>query len=211
MTKELSLKVRRILFLKLFKRAQKKYGRSKKRLAGEGWDTSWKLLVATILSAQSRDEMTILIAKRLFVNYPNLKKLACASVSGIEQSLKGMNYYKTKARNVKGTAQGLLKDFCGRVPDEIDELVKLPGVGRKTANLIITELYDKDGICVDTHVHRIANVLGLVHTKTRDKTEEALKEVAPRSYWKKINRIFVLWGKEVPGRDADRLLRKLER
>ena len=86
----------------------------------------------------------------------------------------------------------------------------MPGVGRKTANLIIVEIHNKDGLCVDTHVHRLSNVLNLVKTKTPHETEFALKEIAPKKYWSKINRIFVLWGKDAPGRDKSKLLKKLE-
>ena len=104
----------------------------------------------------------------------------------------------------------LIKNFNSKVPDTIEELVTLPGVGRKTANLIITEVHNKDGICVDTHVHRISNVLGIVKTKTPDTTELVLQKVAPTKYWSEINRIFVLWGKEVPGKDKNKLLAKLK-
>ena len=104
----------------------------------------------------------------------------------------------------------MIDNFDGKTPDNIDELLKIPGVGRKTANLIITEVHNKDGICVDTHVHRISNVLGLVKTKTPHQTEEELKKIAPREYWSRINRIFVLWGKDVSGRDKRKLMEKIE-
>ena len=92
----------------------------------------------------------------------------------------------------------------------IEELVELPGVGRKTANLVIAEVHDGDGICIDTHVHRISNVLGLVKTKNPTETEFALMKIAPRTYWSRINRLFVLWGKSVGGRDRKKLLAALE-
>jgi endonuclease III len=197
-------------FIRIFKKVEGKYGKSEKRLAGEGWGVIWKTLIVTIMSAQSRDETTIPIAERLFRKYGTLEKIARASVGSLERELKGMNYFKTKARNIKGTAKMLISDFHGEVPDSIEELVKLPGVGRKTANLVLTEEFGKDGIVVDTHVHRISNVFGFVNTKSPNETELALKKIAPKKYWSRINRAFVLWGKQVPGRDRDRFLRKLE-
>ena len=104
----------------------------------------------------------------------------------------------------------LLEDYGGKVPDNIDELVKLKGVGRKTANLVLAVVHKQDSITVDTHVHRLSNVLGLVDTRNRSKTEDELKKIAPKKYWSRINRIFVLWGKDVPGRDKEKLLKKLE-
>lgn len=197
-------------FLSVFRKAEKKYGNSTKRLTGEGWDSDWKLLIATILSAQSRDETTIPIAENLFRRYDSLRKLARARYGDVLKVLNSMNYNRTKARNVIAAAKMLLDEFDGRVPDKIEELVKLPGVGRKTANLVLTEFHKKNGITVDTHVHRIANVFGFVNTKTPNKTEEELKKVAPQKYWSRINRLFVLWGKECPGKDREKLLKKLE-
>ena len=103
----------------------------------------------------------------------------------------------------------LISNFNGKIPDNIEDLTTLPGVGRKTANLVLTEIHSKNAICVDTHVHRLSNVLGLVKTKNPHETEQAMQKIAPKSYWSKINRIFVLWGKDVPGRDKKRLLAKL--
>lgn len=197
-------------FLQVFEKAEKKYRKYEKRLAGEGWGADWKTIVATIMSAQSRDDTTIRIAEDLFRKYGTLKKLAEAKYSDVLRIFKSLNYNKTKARNVISAAKFILSEFHGKVPDDIDELVKIPGVGRKTANLIIIECHNKDGICVDTHVHRIANVFGFVKTKNPTETEFALMKIVPKNYWSRINRIFVLWGKDVPGRDKERFLRKLE-
>jgi len=197
-------------FINIFKKAEKKYGKYEKRLAGESWGSAWKTLVATIMSAQSRDETTIPIAENLFRKYSSLDKLANAKFSDVLKILKSMNYNKTKAKHVIMAAKFIRDDFKGKVPADIGELVKIPGVGRKTANLVITEVHKLDGICVDTHVHRISNVFGFVKTNNPNKTEMELRELVPKKYWKKINRIFVLWGKDVSGRDKDRLLAKLE-
>ena len=198
-------------FLRIFKKAESKYRKSKKRLAGEGWNADWKLLIATIMSAQSRDETTIPIAEELFKRYSSVEKLANAEYNDVLKIFKSLNYNKTKAKNVIAAAKMLVKDFNGKVPDSVEELVKIPGVGRKTANLVLTEVHKKDAITIDTHCHRLANVLGLVKTKTPHQTELELMKISPRKYWSKINRIFVLWGKDCPGRNKKRLLRKLEK
>jgi endonuclease III len=199
-------------FLKVLMKAEKRYGKSEKRLAGDRvhWGEGWKVLIATIMSAQSRDETTIVIGEKLFGRYRTLKSLSRAKYGDVYKIFSGLNYNKTKAKHVIACAKMLIKDFGGKVPSDIDELVKLPGVGRKTANLVITEVHKLDGICVDTHVHRISNVLGFVKTKTPDKTEMALREIVPKKDWSRVNRLFVLWGKEIPGKDRDRLLDKLE-
>ena len=186
---------KRTLFLQIFKKAGHIYGKNEKRLAGEGWEKDWQMLIATIMSAQSRDETTIPIAENLFRKYSSLEKLSKARYGDVLQILKSLNYNKTKAKNIITCTKMLVEEYQSKVPDDIEELVKLPGVGRKTANLVLSEIHAKDTICVDTHVHRIANVLGLVKTKNPTETEYALQQVAPQKYWSKINRIFVLWGR----------------
>jgi len=197
-------------FIKIFKKAEKKYGKNTKRLAGEGWQHDWQVLITTIMSAQSRDETTIKIGEELFKKYHSLESLAKASYDDVLNIFKGLNYNKTKAKNVIASAKMLIEEFKGKLPDTIELLITLPGVGRKTANLVITEVHEKDGITVDTHVHRISNVLGFVKTKNPTQTEFALKKLVPKKYWSRINRLFVLWGKDVPGRDKKRFLKKLD-
>ena len=200
---------KRKLFLDIFHKAEKKYGKSEKRLAGEGWEKDWQLIIATIMSAQSRDETTIPIAESLFTKYNSLDQLSKAKFKDVLGVLKSLNYNRTKSKNIIVCAKMLISDYNGKVPDSIDELVKLPGVGRKTANLVLAELYSKDAICVDTHVHRISNVFGIVKTKNSTETEFALQKVVPKDYWSRINRIFVLWGKDVSGNDKKKFLGKL--
>jgi len=198
------------LFLRIFRKAEARYGHVEKRLAAEGWKEEWQTLIATVMSAQSRDETTIPIAEKLFERYETLEKLGAARYEGVLSILQSINYNKTKAKNVIAAANYILNNFRGRIPEDIEKLVEIPGVGRKTANLVLAEIHSKDAICVDTHVHRFSNVLGLVTTKTPHETEIALQKIAPRDYWSKINRIFVLWGKDVRGRDKKRLLNKLD-
>lgn len=197
-------------FIKIFKKAERKYEQSSKRLAAEGWDSNWKILITTIMSAQSRDETTIPIAENLFRRYNSLNKLSKAKYKDVLKILKSLNYNKTKARNVINSAKILERDFKGKIPDNLNELTELPGVGRKTANLVLSEVHHKDSITIDTHCHRLLNVLGIVKTKTPHETELAMQKIAPKRYRNKINRIFVLWGKDVTGRDKRRLLKKLE-
>jgi endonuclease-3 len=168
------------------------------------------VLLATICSAQNRDEVTIPVMERFFEKFNALEKIAGAHVEAIKKYIRSINYYENKAKYLKETARILLEKFNGRVPSKMEELIELPGVGRKTANLVLSVIHKQDTITVDTHVHRLSNVLGLVNTKTREKTEKELEKIAPRKYWRRINRIFILWGKDVPGRDKRKLLKKLD-
>jgi len=198
---------KRKYFLRIFKKAEKKYGAVEKRLAAEEWAEGWQTLVATIMSAQSRDETTLPIAEKLFAKYKTLKELASANYKDVLEIFKSLNYNKTKARHAIAAAKYILENFRGVVPENIEDLVKIPGVGRKTGNIVRVEVHKQHAIPVDTHVHRISNVLGLVKTKTPEQTEQELMKIMPRKLWGKINRIFVLWGKSVSGRDKRKLLK----
>ena len=196
-------------FVALLKKVEKKYGKSEKRLAAEGWKEAWQILIATIMSAQSRDETTIPIAEKLFDKYKNLESLAKAKQEDVLIIFKSLNYNKTKSKNVIMAAKFLMENFKGKVSDDIEDLVKIAGVGRKTANLILSEVHGVESITVDTHVHRICNVFGFVKTKNANETELELRKIVPRKYWSRINRLFVLWGKEVYGRDRNKFMEKL--
>src|SRR3989339_828771 len=196
-------------FLEIFKKAEKRYKSSNVRLASEGWEEPWQTLIVTVMSAQSRDETTIPIAEELFKKYPTLRSLAGAQYPDVLVVLKSLNYNRTKARHVIACAKVLIADHGGKVPDDMDKLVRLPGVGRKTAALVLSEVFHKPAVCVDTHVHRIANVFGFVQTRAPAQTEKELMGLVPRQYWSRINPVFVRWGKDVPGRDRERFLAKL--
>jgi endonuclease-3 len=200
---------KREYFLKILDAAEKRYGKEEKRLAAEGWGADWQILISTIMSAQTRDEVTIPVAEGLFKRYPTLEQLAHASYGAVLKLIRRVNFSKTKAKNVIASARYLVEQHHGKIPGSIEELVKMPGVGRKTANLTLSEVHSKDGITVDTHVHRIANVLGFVKTKTPHQTELELMKVSPQKYWRRINRLFVLWGKEVRGHDKGKFLKAL--
>ena len=197
-------------FLFMLDLVNQKYGQSTFRLAGEGWDHPWQTLIATIMSAQNKDEVTIVVGEELFKHYPTLEKLSKARYEDVLKIFKSMNYNRTKAKHVILSAEKLLSDFNGKTPTTIDELITLPGVGRKTANLVISEEFNIPGICVDTHVNRMANVFGFVNTgDDRDKTEMILKDLLPENKWSMINRLFVLWGKDCSSKDPKVLLEKL--
>ncbi len=197
-------------FLEILRKAERRFGKLEKRLAADEWKEGWQTLIATIMSAQTRDEVTIPVAEDLFRHYSTVKRLASAKEQDVLRIIKRVNFSRVKSKNVIGAARYLVEHYNGGVPDSIGQLLPIPGVGRKTANLVLSEIHEKDGICVDTHVHRIANVLGLVKTKNPTETEYALMKVAPRKYWRRINRLFVLWGKHVRGRDKKKLLVALE-
>lgn len=197
-------------FLEIFERAEEKYAGSRKRLAADGWDEHWQTLISTIMSAQTRDETTIPVAEDLFKKYPTLEKLSKAKYDDVLKIIKRVNFSPTKAKNVIGSAKILFKEYHGNVPRSIDALIKLPGVGRKTANLVISECHNVDGVCFDTHVFAICNLLGFTNAKNPTQTETQLKEYVPRKYWSRINRIFVLWGKDVPRKTREKLLSKLD-
>ena len=200
---------RKEYFLAIFKLARKKYDKLDKRLAAENWERDWQTLIATLMSAQSRDETTIPIAEKLFKKYPTLNKLAKADYKDVLKIFKSLNYNRTKAKHVIEAAKFILKHYDGKIPEDIEKLIRIPGVGRKTANVVRSEVHNSAAIGVDTHVHRISNVLGLVKTKTPHQTEIELVKIIPSKYRSKVNRIFVLWGKHVIGRDKQKFLKDI--
>ena len=154
----------------------------------------FRVLIATILSSRTKDEVTAVASKRLFDHADNAEALASMSRDEIETLIYPVGFYKTKAVHLQGCCRLLLTTFNGHVPATIEELVTLPGVGRKTANLVLSVAFDIPAICVDTHVHRIMNIWGYVDTKTPQQTEMALRKKLPISYWNKVNRVLVAYG-----------------
>ncbi len=181
------------------------------RLAAEEWRVPWKTLIAIILSARTRDEKTIPVAHMFFRKYKTLQKLACARLNRLRKILRPINFYKTKSKNVLGCAKMLVKDYNGRVPTEFELLIKLPGVGRKTANVFLSEM-GADAIAVDTHVAYISQKLGWTINKDPKKIEEDLKKLFPSKYWKRINPILVRFGKTYTSRKRkDEILGRLKK
>jgi endonuclease-3 len=155
------------------------------------------VLIACILSLRTQDATTGPAAARLFAVAATPAALRRLPARTIERLIYPVGFYRTKARVILGICADLLERFGGRVPDEIDALLTLKGVGRKTANLVVTMGYGKPGICVDTHVHRISNRLGYVRTRDPEATETALRGRLPRRYWIGYNDLLVAFGQNV--------------
>jgi endonuclease III len=154
----------------------------------------FKVLVTTILSARTKDRTTAEAAARLFEKIDNATDLESLSIREIERLIFPVGFYKNKARFLSQLPQALETGFCGKVPSTVEELISLPGVGRKTANLVVAIGFDKPAICVDVHVHRITNRLGYVKTKTPFETEMKLREMLPVRYWILFNSYLVSFG-----------------
>lgn len=154
-------------------------------------------LIGCILSLRTKDQATAIAAPRLFAHAATPSKMLELSQEEIQRLIYPVGFYRTKARVILQICHDLLYRFGGKVPDTIDELLTLNGVGRKTANLVVTEAFGKPGICVDTHVHRISNRWGLIKTATPEKSEAALREMLPRRYWIEYNSILVAFGQTI--------------
>jgi endonuclease-3 len=157
----------------------------------------FRVLIACILSLRTQDTTTGPASERLFAAADTPDAMLTLSPHRIETLIYPVGFYRTKARVILGICRDLLERFGGRVPDEIDALLTLKGVGRKTANLVVTMGYGKPGICVDTHVHRISNRLGYVRTRTPEETETALRARLPKRYWIGYNDLLVAFGQNV--------------
>lgn len=157
----------------------------------------FKVLVSCILSLRTQDRTTGEASERLFDIAASPGDLAALTVGRIREAIYPVGFYRVKAKTIKAISETIARQYNGAVPDNIDELLKLKGVGRKTANLVITLGFNKYGICVDTHVHRITNRWGYVETGTPDETEAVLRDKLPRKYWKMINGLLVAFGQNI--------------
>jgi len=163
----------------------------------EGAGKPWAILVSTILSLRTKDDVTRLASRRLLEKAPGPQRLLELGVQEVARLSYPAGFYRTKAESLVKISAILLEQYGGQVPADMDALLALPGVGRKTANLVITEAFGMDGICVDIHVHRICNRAGWIDTPVPDKTETALREKLPLKYWRVINNLLVLYGQNV--------------
>jgi endonuclease III len=166
-------------------------------IAEQASDRPFETLVSTILSLRTKDAVTGQASNRLLALAPTPEALASLTAKQIEDLIFPVGFYRTKARNLIETSRILLRDYEGKVPRRMEELLKLPGVGRKTANLVITVGHGDYGICVDTHVHRISNRWGYVRTKTPEETEFALRGKLPKKYWIGYNDLLVTFGQNL--------------
>ena len=158
---------------------------------------AYKILISTMLSLRTKDSTTRDASMRLFEKAGNPKDMLKLSEEEIAKLIYPVGFYRVKAKNILEVSQTIIDDYNGKVPDEIDELLKLRGVGRKVANLVVTEEFDKYGICVDTHVHRISNRFGYVSTKKPEQTEFALRKKLPKKYWRVYNDTLVIYGQNL--------------
>ncbi len=166
-------------------------------LVAETSKDPFKVLISTVLSLRTKDETTATASRHLFNLADNPANMLKLSEKEIIKAIYPVGFYKTKAKNIKSICHDLISKYDSKVPDEIDELLKLNGVGRKTANLVVTLGYDKAGICVDTHVHRISNRFGYIKTKTPDETEAVLRKKLPREHWIDYNSLLVSFGQHL--------------
>jgi endonuclease III len=168
------------------------------KISEEQSGTAFQVLIATMLSAQTRDAVTLEASTRLFARAATPDAIAKLPTSTIQALIYPVSFYRNKAVHVKATCRQLLSEFDGVVPSTMEQLLTLPGVGRKTANLVRIVAHRRpDSICVDTHVHRIANRFGWVRTRTPEQTERALYEATARRWWSRLNLYLVTWGQHV--------------
>jgi endonuclease III len=160
-------------------------------------DDPFKTLIGCILSLRTKDQTTAVAAPRLFALADTPQRMLELTPAALEKAIYPVGFYRTKTAVIRDICRNLMERFGGQVPDKIDALLTLKGVGRKTANLVVTQAFHKPGICVDTHVHRISNRWGLVRTRTPEHTEAALRKVLPRRYWIEYNGLLVAFGQSI--------------
>lgn len=161
------------------------------------YTTPFELLIATILSAQCTDVRVNKVTEELFKKYNTAKAFSKLSVEQISEEIKSCGLYKSKSQKIKATSEMLCELYDGQVPDTLDKLVKLPGVGRKTANVVLSNAFNQDAMAVDTHVFRVANRIGLVQTQTPEKTEFELMDVIPKKRWSHSHHLLIFHGRRI--------------
>ena len=181
------------------------------RLAAEKWDSDFQTLISIILSARTLDETTIKVCTGLFKIYPTAELLSKAEIKDVEKMIVLINFYQNKARYIVECAKKLVKMYAGKVPHDIDKLIELPGVGRKTANVFLSEV-GKEGIGVDTHVQYISNKLGWTSQSKPEKIEDELKNLFSRENWNRVNETLVRFGKTHTSRtEKDNILNEIRK
>ena len=183
--------------IKLLKIAMRDLPDPSVTLVGKKFKSPFLVLISCLLSLRTRDETTLPACERLFARADTMQGMLKISVSELQKLIYPVGFYKTKALRIHDICEDLIHRFSGQVPDDLEQLLTLKGVGRKTANLVLTEGFGKAGICVDTHVHRISNRLGYIKTKTPEETEFALRKKLPQKYWIEYNALLVTWGQNV--------------
>ncbi|NLZ24133.1 endonuclease III [Candidatus Dojkabacteria bacterium] len=178
----------------LLRKLEKMYPDARTELIN--WDTPFQFLVCIVLSAQTTDKQVNKVTKDLFEIYPDGYTMSLAPVRELEKCISSINYYKTKAKNIKRMSEILIKEYAGEIPISLEKLLELPGVGYKTANVFLNELYKvNQGIAVDTHVKKVSLKYGLTSNTDPNKIAKDLERLYPREEWYKINRYFVMYGR----------------
>ena len=157
----------------------------------------FSILIGTILSARTKDETTTKAVKALFLKYKNPEDLANAKIKDVEKIIRSIGFFHVKSKRIIEVAKIIHEKYKDKVPEDLDTLVQLPGVGRKTANCVLVYAFEKPAIPVDIHVHRISNRLGLVNTKNPEETEQELMKKIDKKYWIDINDTFVMYGQNI--------------
>jgi endonuclease-3 len=157
----------------------------------------WAVLASTIISLRTKDDVTLAASERLLKKAPSPADLRKMTNSAIEKLIYPAGFYRNKAASLKKIAAILLEQYKGKVPSDMEKLLALPGVGRKTANLVLNEAFNKDAVCVDIHVHRISNRRGWLSSASPEETEMILRKILPVKYWKRINHLLVLYGQKL--------------
>ena len=161
------------------------------------YKNAYELLVATILSAQCTDHRVNMVTGKLFKKYVDIEDFAFCDITDLSTDIHSCGYHNQKAKSIQGSSLMILGEFNGKVPHSMEDLIRLPGVGRKTANCVLVYAYEKPAIPVDIHVHRISNRLGLVQTKNPEETEFELMKITPKRLWLDINETFVKYGQNI--------------
>jgi len=181
--------------LKIIELLEKEYPRAKTALH---YTSPLEILVATILSAQCTDKRVNMVTKSLFKKYKTAEDYANTDLAELEQDIKSTGFYRNKAKNIKNAGQMLVETFDSQVPNTMEEILELPGVARKTANIVLSNAYGViEGIAVDTHVRRLSKRLGLTENKNPDKIERDLMQRVPKSHWKRITDLLIFHGRNV--------------
>lgn len=184
-----------VRFPEIYKRLSREYPGAKCAL---NFSNPHEMLFATILSAQTTDVMVNKVTERLFEKYKRLEDYSGADPADLQQDIKPTGFFRQKTKSVQGSARKVLEEFGGRVPDTMEDLIKLPGVARKTANIVLGNVYGRvEGIAVDTHVRRLSQRLGLTKNHDPDKIEQDLMELTPKPKWFKLSYLFIEHGRKV--------------
>jgi len=186
-----------IKVLKILEKEYPKWNAPVVTLLAQHTKDPYKVLISTILSLRTKDEVTAKASERLFKLADNPYDMVKLSEEQIEKAIYPVGFYKNKAKTILNISKELIQKYNGKVPDDLDELLKFKGVGRKTANLVLGLGFGKPAICVDVHVHRICNRMGYVKTKTPEETEMELRKKLPKEYWIKINDLLVAFGQTI--------------